>query len=306
MMRVPKKKRDWKQYWPLYIMILPALAYLVINNYLPIFGLLMAFQKVNFRHGILGGTWVGLDNFRYLFASDAWIITRNTIAYNIVFLVLGPIFGIAIAIMLNDLRSRAASSFYQTVLLVPYLMSMVVISYLSYAFLSADTGFLNNILSSLGLKEISWYSESKYWPFILVIVHVWNTAGFQSIVYLANIVGIDQTYFEAARLDGASKLQTIWYITLPMLKPTIITLTIIGIGAMMRSDFGLFYQVPRDNGALYSVTQTIDTYVYRGLMGSGAQGLAAAAGFYQSIVGFILVIFSNRIIKKVGKEHALF
>lgn len=301
-----KAKRKWKRYLPLYFLLIPGFVYLAINNYAPIYGLLMAFQKVNFRKGILGGTWVGLDNFRFLFQGDAWLITRNTVLYNVAFLILGPVIGIGLAILLNNLKSRKAAGVYQTIILIPFLMSMVVISYLAYAFLSPSSGLINSILVKLGFERISWYAEAEYWPFIIIIIRMWNIMGFHSTIYLSSIVGISPTLFEAARLDGASKRQEIRYILLPMLKPTIITMTIIGIGSIMRSDFGLFYQVTRDSGALYKTTQTIDTYVFRGLMSLGNPGMAAAAGFYQSIVGFILVVLGNKVIKKWSKENALF
>lgn len=301
-----KVQRKWKRYLPLYLMIIPGFIYLAINNYAPIYGLLMAFQNVNFRKGILGGAWVGLDNFRFLFQGDAWLITRNTVLYNIAFLILGPVIGIGLAILLNNLKSKKAAGAYQTIILIPFLMSMVVISYLAYAFLSPQSGLINSILVKLGYERISWYAEAKYWPTIIIIIRMWNIMGFHSTIYLSSIVGIDPTLFEAAHLDGASKWQEIRYILIPMLKPTIITMTIIGIGSIMRSDFGLFYQVTRDSGALYKTTQTIDTYVFRGLMSMGKPGMAAAAGLYQSVVGFILVVAGNTIIKKWSKENALF
>ena len=301
-----KRKWKWKRYLSLYMLFIPGLIYIIINNYAPIYGLLLAFQKVNFRKGILGGEWVWLDNFRFLFQGDAWLITRNTVLYNIAFLILGPIIGISLAILLNNLKSKKAAGAYQTIILIPFLMSMVVISYLAYAFLSPQSGLINGILIRLGFERISWYAEAKYWPFIIIIIRMWNIMGFHSTIYLSSIVGISPTLFEAARLDGASKIQEIKYILLPMLKPTIITMTIIGIGSIMRSDFGLFYQVTRDSGALYSTTQTIDTYVFRGLMSLGNPGMAAAAGFYQSIVGFVLVVLGNKLIKKLSKENALF
>lgn len=301
-----KSKRKWKRYLPLYLMLIPGFLYLAINNYAPIYGLLMAFQKVNFRKGILGGIWVGLDNFRFLFQGDAWLITRNTVLYNLAFLILGPVIGIGLAILLNNLKSKKAAGAYQTIILVPFLMSMVVISYLAYAFLSPQSGLINGILVKLGFERISWYAEAKYWPVILIIIRMWNIMGFHSTIYFSSIVSISPTMLEAARLDGATRFQEIKYILIPMLKPTIITMTIIGIGSIMRSDFGLFYQVTRDSGALYKTTQTIDTYVFRGLMSLGNPGMAAAAGFYQSIVGFILVLLGNKVISKWSSEDALF
>ena len=183
-----KRKWKWKRYLSLYMLFIPGLIYLIINNYAPIYGLLLAFQKVNFRKGILGGEWVWLDNFRFLFQGDAWLITRNTVLYNIAFLILGPIIGISLSILLNNLKSKKAAGAYQTIILIPFLMSMVVISYLAYAFLSPQSGLINGILIRLGFERISWYAEAKYWPFIIIIIRMWNIMGFHSTIYLSSIV----------------------------------------------------------------------------------------------------------------------
>ena len=277
-----------KKYWPFYIMMLPALVYLFINNYMPMSGLVLAFKKYNVRDGIFGSPWIGLQNFEFLFATkDAWIITRNTILYNLAFIIAGTVSAIGLAVFLNDIVSKKRKKVYQTLVLLPYMISMVVVAYLANAFLSSDTGFINNyILEPLGLQPVSFYSETKYWPFILIFINIWKGVGYSCIMYLANLGGIDPGYYEAAALDGATRWQRFTKITLPCLKPTIITLTILSIGKMFYSDFGLFYQVPMQSGALFSVTQTIDTYVFYGLMKNGNIGMSAAAGFYQSMVGF--------------------
>ena len=297
-----------KKYWPFYIMMLPAVIYLFINNYMPMSGLVLAFKKYNVRDGIFGSPWVGLENFKFLFTTkDAWVITRNTILYNLVFIIAGTAAAIGLAVILNDVTSKRKKKVYQTIVLLPYMISMVVVAYLSNAFLAADTGFINNyILEPLGFEGISFYSEPKYWPFILVFINIWKGVGYSCIMYLANLGGIDPGYYEAAALDGATRWQRFTKITLPCLKPTIITLTILSIGKMFYSDFGLFYQVPMQSGALFSVTQTIDTYVFYGLMKNGNIGMSAAAGFYQSLVGFILVLGTNAIVRKVSKENAMF
>lgn len=302
-----KHKIRWNRILPFYIMGAPMLIYLFINNYMPLYGLLFAFKQVNLRKGVLGSPWVGLDNFLFLFATDdAWIMTRNTVLYNLAFLILGPILGITIAICLNTVRSKLAGKIYQTTILLPNLMSMVVVSYLVYALLSPSTGMLNSLIQAFGGTKIDWYADAAKWPFILIFTNQWHALGFNSIVYLSSIVGISQDYYEAAELDGASKWQQITKITLPLLKGTVITLTILGIGRMFRSDFGLFYQVPMNNGALYSTTQTIDTYVFRALLQLGNFGMSSAAGFYQSVVGFILVVTANAIIRKISSSDALF
>lgn len=304
----PSKKSALHRYFPLYTMMVPGLIYLLVNNYIPMAGLIIAFKKVDFRVGIFKSLWAGLDNFKYLFSSpDAFIITRNTILYNLVFIIINAVIGILFALLLNEVRSKAAKSIYQNFILLPYLISMVIVSYLVYAFLSNDTGFINNsILNTFGGGKIMWYQEKKYWPFIIVFVNTWKSFGFNCIIYLSTVVGISQDYYEASSLDGATKLQQIRTITLPMLKPTFITLTLLAIGRMFYSDFGLFYQVPMNQGILYDVTNVIDTYVYRALINLGDIGMSSAAGLYQSIVGFIFIISANWVVKKIDRENALF
>ena len=267
------KAAKFKRYLPLYLMFLPGAIYLLINNYIPMAGIIVAFKKYNARLGIWKSPFCGLANFEFLFASsDAWTITRNTLLYNLAFIVLNTVLG-----------------------------------YIVYAFLSQSTGIVNNsILSALGKDAVNWYAEPKYWPFILIFVNTWKGVGYGCLIYISTINGIDPSLYEAASLDGATKWQQIKNITLPFLKPTVITLTLMSVGRIFYSDFGLFYQVPRDSGLLYSATNVIDTYVYRGLMKSGNVGMSAAAGFYQSIIGFIIVLTANGIVRKVSKENAMF
>ncbi|UQZ35495.1 sugar ABC transporter permease [Paenibacillus sp. PK3_47] len=296
------------KYAPLYLLMIPGLAYLLINNYLPMLGIFIAFKNINFTKGIFGSEWIGFQNFKYLFqTSDAYIITRNTILYNAVFIVLGTIFAIAFAILLNEIKKKVWSRFYQSVIVLPHLISFVVVGYLAYAGLSLETGFMNKtVLPILGLDPVSWYTESKYWPFILTVIHLWKSIGFNCIIFLASIISIDTEYYEAATLDGASKWAQIRSITLPLITPVIVMLTLLGIGRIFYSDFGLFYQVPMNAGVISDTTNVIDTYVYKGLMVSGDMGMASAAGVYQSIVGFILVLGANLVVRKVSKENALF
>jgi putative aldouronate transport system permease protein len=292
----------------LFLMMLPGLVYLIINNYLPMFGLVIAFKNIDFRKGILGSDWAGLENFKYLFAtSDALLITRNTVLYNLLFIVLGLIISVAFAIFLNEIKNKFFLRLYQSLIMLPALISMVLVAYMVYSALSSSSGFINKtILPMLGIAPVAWYAEAKYWPFILTLVHIWKGAGMSCIIYLATIVGISPEYFEAARLDGAGKWQQIKNITLPFLKPVIIMLLILSMGRIFSSDFGLFYQVPMNSGQLYNTTTTIDVYVFKGLIQLGDIGMASAAGFYQSIVGFIMVMVSNTIIRKVERESSLF
>ncbi len=304
----PKKSVMSKGHITLFLMAVPGLLYLIINNYLPMFGIIIAFKDLNFKKGIFGSDWVGFDNFKYLFAtSDAFVITRNTILYNLVFIILGMIVAITFAILLNEIKSMFFSRLYQSLIILPTLISIIIVAYLVYAFLSDGTGIMNKtILPMLGMESIHWYAEAKYWPFILVFVNLWKTIGFSCIIYFASIVGISAEYFEAARLDGASKWQQIKNITIPLLQPVIIMLLILSIGKIFYSDFGLFYQVTMNSGSLYETTNTIDTYVFRGLMQLGDIPMASAAGVYQSVVGFTLVLVSNFIVRKISREDALF
>lgn len=303
-----KKKFRWRDFLPYYLLALPGIIYMICNNYLPMFGIIIAFKNLNFRKGIFGSDWCGFDNFKFLFASkDAWAITRNTILYNVAFIILTTVIAIAVAILINEIKSRVAGKLYQSLILLPYLMSWVIVSYLAYAMLSGETGMINNsIFKALGIKSVSWYNEPKYWPFILTFVHLWKTVGYAMIIYYSSIVGISQDYFEAATLDGASKWQQIKYITLPLLKPTMITMLVLQVGRIFYSDFGLFYQIPMNSGTLYSVTRTIDVYVYNALMKSSDFGMSSAASVYQSIVGFVLIVAVNALLRKTSKENALF
>lgn len=288
-------------------MLIPGLIYLIINNYIPMAGIIIAFKKYNFSKGILGSEWYGIRNFTYLFRSqDAFYIIRNTVLYNIAFIILGNIMAITIAIMLNELKSKKGKKIYQTLILIPYLISMVVVSYIVYAFLSLDSGFLNHIIERMGGHPIQWYTESKYWPFILTIVYLWKSFGYISIIFYATVIGIDSAIYEAAAIDGAGRFKRIWHVTLPGLKNTIITMVLLSVGKMFYSDFGLFYQVPQRSGLIANVTDTIDVYVYKSLTMLNDIGRSSAAGFLQSVLGFVLVLIVNMIVRKVDDESALF
>lgn len=289
---------------PLDFMLMPGMIYLLINNYIPMFGIYIAFKKVDYSKGIWNSDWVGFDNFKYLFSTtDAWIITRNTLLYNAAFIALGIITGIIVGICLSELFKKTLQKLYQTTILLPQLISMVIVAYIVYAFFSNETGLVNHLL---GDNTINFYATKKYWPFILIFVNTWKQLGYNAIIFLSSIVGIDKSLYEAARVDGATKWQQITRITLPQLKPTIITLFTLQTGRIFYSDFGLFYQVPLDAGALYSVTNTVDTYVYRALLVSNNISTASAASTYQAICGFVIVFVVNMIIRKIDKENAMF
>lgn len=301
-----QKLRRHLSCWPLYLMTLPGLLYLLVNNYLPMAGLVVAFKRYDARKGMFFSPWIGLENFRYL-AKDIWVITRNTVLYNAVFIVTNIVFGILIAILLSELLSTAFRKFYQSVVLLPFLISTVIISYLVYAFLSVESGFVNTkILAPLGAGPVSWYTDASKWPAILTIVNIWRNTGYYCVIYLSTVIGIDRGYYEAASIEGAGKLQQIRYITLPLLKPVTMMLVLLAIGKIFYADFGMFYQVPMDSGALYSTTNVIDTYVYRALLQIGNIGMSSAAGLFQSVVGFVLVMVSNLLVRRADPENALF
>ena len=291
---------------PLDFMIMPGCIYFLINNYFPLVGIFIAFKKVDYSVGIMNSDWVGFDNFKYLFSSsDAWVMTRNTILYNVAFIIIGTIIGIIVGIFLSEVFSKKLQKLYQTTILLPQLISIIIVAYIVFAFLSNEAGLINKGI--LGEENaINFYNTKTYWPFILIFVNIWKGLGYNSIIYLSAIVGIDKSLYEAAYVDGANRWQQITRITVPLLKPTIITLCTMNVGRIFYSDFGLFYQVPMDSGALYSVTQTIDTYVYRSLLQLNNIAMASAASAYQSVVGFVVVLIANGIVRKVDNENAMF
>lgn len=291
----------------LLLMLLLPVAFLLVNNYFPMVGVIIAFKNYNFALGMFGSHWNGLRNFRYLFATqDAWIITRNTIGFNVLFIVLNTVVPVTLALLLNELRARMMKRIYQTSMLFPYFLSMVMVSYLVYAMLATTSGVMNKVVLPLfGLSPVSWYQEPKYWSFIIPIIYTWKYAGYTTVIYLASLAGINPEYYEAIACDGGGKWKQVRYVSLPFLQPLIIILAVLAVGRIFNSDFGLFYQVPLQSGALFPVTNVIDTYVYRALTQTNDIAMAAAAGFYQSVVGFVLVLVTNMIIRRVNPERAL-
>ena len=305
---IKKRKTSGGQTWRLLLIAAPGIIYLLINNYIPMMGVFLAFKDFSYMKGVFDSDWCGFKNFEFLFKTkDAFVMTRNTLLYNAAFIVIGTIFAIFVAILLSELGERLRTKFFQATLLLPNLLSWVIIGIIGYAFLNADNGFLDKtVLPALGLDPVALYSTPKYWPFILLLVFLWKNTGYTSIIYMAGIAGINKEIYESAQLDGAGKLKQIWYITLPMLKPTVIITTLMMVGRIFYSDFGLFYQVPQNSGALFPVTQTIDTYVYRALMTSNNVGMAAAAALFQSVVGFLLVLGANALVRRLDSDNALF
>lgn len=292
------------------VMVLPGLAYLIINNYIPMSGIIIAFKKLNFSKGVFGSPWNGLSNFKFLFANnDILMIIRNTICYNVTFIILNNVFGIIVGIMLSEAANKSLQRVSQTFILLPQIISWVIVAYMVYGMLATNTGWINrSLLPFLGYEgqNIAFYGKKEYWPFILTFVNVWKSLGYNSIIYLSSIVGIDRNLYEAAVIDGCGKLKQIRCITLPLLKPTLITLIIMAMGTIMNSNFGLFYQTTQNSGALYPVTQTLDVYIYRSIMETQNLGMGAAASAIQSVVGFFLIITTNALIRKLDSSNALF
>ncbi|MFD3259716.1 ABC transporter permease [Paenibacillus lentus] len=294
------------------LMVLPGALWFLFFSYLPMLGTVIAFKQYRFHRdgfwaSIVNSKWVGWDNFKFLFSTnDAYIITRNTLLYNLAFIFIGLILSVLLAIVLSEIVNKRLAKIYQTGMFLPYFLSWVIVGYFAFSFLSSERGLLNQVFKGFGMDPIQWYADPKYWPFIIILVYLWKAVGYNSVVYLAAIMGIDRSLYEAAMIDGANKWQQIRRITVPMLAPIITIMTLLAVGKIFYADFGLFYQVPRNSGSLYAVTNVIDTYVYRGLKTTGEIGMSTAAGLYQSIVGFTLVMTSNYIVRKFDKDNALF
>jgi len=301
---------EFKDHLALLTMLIPGSIFLIIFAYLPMPGVLLAFKNFkihgsNLFENFFKSTWVGLSNFRFIFNTpDAFNMTKNTVGYNLVFIALGLIASVAIAVGITEISNRRTAKLYQTLYFLPYFLSWVVVSYLTYALLNYEYGVLNNILRFLNMQPIEWYMESKYWPYFFVIANLWKYAGNGSIIYMATIVGMDSALFESASIDGANRFKQIWHITLPLLKPTMILLTILAIGRIFYADFGLFYLMPRGVGGLRNVSMVIDKYVYTNLSaGSINIGMTAAVALYQSAVGFVLVLLTNWIVSRISPEN---
>lgn len=295
----------------LLVLSIPGAVWFLCFAYLPLFGILVAFKKYRLSGGFFESLWtsefVGLDNFKFLFSSgDAWIVLRNTVLYNFCFIILGVVLPIIMALLLNELRNKTMAKVYQSAMFLPYFLSWVVVSYCLFAFLNPAKGYFNSVLQQFGKDGISWYTTKSFWPFIIIFMSQWKGVGYNTVVYLASICGINKEYYEAAVLDGASKWQQIKYITLPLLKPVITILLIMAMGGIFKADFGLFYQLPMDSGPLYDVTNVLDTYIFRALKTNGELGMSSAAALFQSVVGFVLLMICNKVVSKVDNENALF
>lgn len=288
-------------------MLSPAMLYVIIFSYIPMFGIVLAFKHYNYQDGILNSPWVGLENFRFLIISDKlWTLTRNTVLYNIAFIVLGIVFEVLFAIFLSEITNKTFKKFSQGLMFLPYFISWVVVSLIMITVFGYENGVVNNVIGHFGIDKIDIYSATKQWPIVMVLLRLWKQTGYGSVIYLASITSISQELFEAADIDGANIWQKVRYITLPSLRPTIMTMFLLALGNVLRGDFGMFYQVIKNNQLLLQTSDIIDTFVYRSLMTSPNLGMSAAAGLYQSVMCFIFISLVNYIIKKMNPDYALF
>jgi len=308
--QVPKKKGflyELRKNRVLFLMILPVILYALIFNYFPMLGNIVAFKKFNYTDGIFGSPWAGLSNFEFLIKGGVlWRTTRNTLLYNIAFMIIDVVSQMGIALMLNEIISTKFKKVCQSLMFLPYFISFVLVQSIAYGFFNYEYGIVNNVLTSLGMDPVNLYADPKVWPWLLIFFHVWKGLGYGVVIYMAAITGISSEYYEAATLDGATKWQQIRYITIPLLKPTAITLTMFSIGHIMKGQFELFYQLIGTNGLLYEITDIIDTYVFRSITQTFDPGMSTAAGLYQSVFGFVLIMIVNTVIKKIQPEYALF
>ena len=303
----PKLNGSARDNLQFFALALPAIALLFVFSYIPMAGIILAFKRFRVDLGIFGSEWVGFKNFTFFFtSSDAWRVVRNTLGINFLFILFGTTFGVLLALMMFKIRSRRAVKVYQTISLMPSFLSWVVIGYMTYALLKPNNGLINQSLKAFGAESINWYGKPEAWPLILLAVNLWHGVGYSSLFYYASLMGIDSEYFEAAQLDGASSAQQFRYIILPFLAPLITVMTILNIGKIFRADFGLFFSTTRDVGALYPTTDVIDTYVYRALISLGDVGMSAAVSLFQSAVGFVLILATNLIVRRIEPDNALF
>ncbi|KRE83713.1 sugar ABC transporter permease [Paenibacillus sp. Soil766] len=291
----------------LFLMIAPTLIFFFINSYVPMVGIYFAFTRFDFNGGLFGSPFVGLTNFKFLWKSGVlWTLTRNTVAYNLAFIVFLNAAAIFCAILLSEMTGKFFKKLTQSVMFLPYFISFVLLNAIAYNMFNYDTGFVNTTLKSWGSNPVDIYNTPSSWVFLLIMFYVWKNVGYTMVIYLATITGISDEYYEAATIDGANIFQRIWYITVPMLKPTFIILLLFALGSIMKGQFDLFYQLIGNNGILYNATDILDTYVFRSLKVTFDIGMATSAGLFQSIFGFVLIMTVNYLIKKSNDEYALF
>jgi len=305
-----KKSKFWQKIWKnrtLWMMLIPGIVLVVIFSYIPMAGMVLAFKDHSYRLGILKSPWIGFENFKFFFVSgDAFRVTRNTFLYNLVFIIINTVLELMIAIIISELAGRFFKKISQALMFLPYFISWVVVGSIAYNLFNYENGLLNNILEGIGMNAVNVYSESKYWPFIIIAFNAWKSVGYGMVVYLASITSADPELKEAAEIDGANIFQRIRYITLPSIMSTVVIMTLLSIGRIFRGDFGLFYQLAGNNSAVFNVTDVIDTYVFRSLTSSPKLGMSAAVGVYQSVLCFITIMLANAAVKKIEPDYTLF
>ena len=298
---------EFKKNKPLFVMILPAVVLTVVMAYLPMSGLILAFKNYRFDLGVFGSDWNGIENFRYLFESGTgWLITKNTIVYNLVTLITSQLLAILIAIFISEINKKFFKKISQSLIFLPYFISWVIVGTFVFAIFNYETGLLNSIIKALGGDPVNVYEMPGIWPVIIACFNSWKWCGYNSVIYIAAIVGVDAEIYEAASVDGANIFQRIRNITLPSIRATIITMLLLNVGRILRGDFEMFYQIVGQNGQLFNATDVIDTYVFRSLLQNSNLGMSAAASLYQSVLCFVIIIVVNRIVKKVDESNALF
>lgn len=292
----------------LIVMALPAVILMILFNYVPMTGLVLAFKKFDYSLGLYNSPWNGLENFKHLFlaGNTYWRITRNTVGYYLLFTAVGVVCQVGLAVAINNLTFRRAGKYMHSIMIMPTFISYVAVAYIVKALLDYNTGMINSMLASGGADKVNFYLQAGYWPLILTLVAIWKETGYGSVLYLSALAGIDQEMYESASLDGANAWQKMRYITLPMLVPVIMVKLLLGLGNIMHSETGLFYQVTKNTGALYSTTQVLDSYVLNSIMTASNFGMTAATTFYQSIIGFFMVVGVNLIVRKISPENSLF
>lgn len=301
------QKLQRKDNWQLFSLTVPGLLLMLLFNYLPMFGLILAFKNFKFNLGFFGSEWVGLKNFAFFFKSGVvGRLVRNTLGMNLLFLLVNTVVTILLALLLYELKNRIAIRFYQTIIFLPFIVSWVAASYALYANLSDVNGILKNVLTFFGMEELRWYVTPEVWPVILLICYLWKQIGYGMIIYYGNLMALDPSYYEAATLDGANRFQMARYISWPHIRPTVIMFTILTLGRVFSADFGLFYYMPQNSSLLYPTTDVIDTYVYRALRQSGNVGMSAAIGLLQSVIGFLVLLAANKLAKKIDEGGAVF
>jgi len=294
------RKRNLELFW----LCVPALLVLLIFNYLPMGGIVLAFKNFKPLKGVFGSDWVGFKNFEFFISSlQFWKVTRNTLLYNAMFIVLTPMLAVSFAILLSEMNKGTYVKIYQTIFFLPYFLSWVIVSIMLYAFLKTENGFINTILISAGMDPVKWYIRADLWPYIIVFMGLWKSVGYNTVIYYAGLMGIDPALYEAASIDGASRFQRIFRITIPMLTPIIVILMILGVGKIFFADFGLFYTLPMQNGLLLPTTDVINYYTYRILIEVHDIGMGSAIGLFQSVLGLILVLTSTWLAKKIGSGN---